>query len=123
MPAEEPSVSLGLHLNSRRNQVNESFAREIDTDMRPVSQAITGRAKFDGDRTPSSHGEIKSHENSKAGNDCGGRHRRVLVDAPAMGKGKGPLGRTPSLRLTETPLSPKSWGRPGAAPRSLRETT
>mgnify|MGYP003658728076 CR=1 FL=1 len=89
MPAEESSVWLGLHLNSRRNQVNETFAREINAEMRPVSQAITARVKDDGDRTPSSHSEIKSHENSKAGNDCGGRHRRVPVVAPAMGKGKG----------------------------------
>ncbi len=52
MPAEEPSVWLGLHLNSRRNQVNETFAREIDAEMRTVSQAITAGVKDDGDRTP-----------------------------------------------------------------------
>lgn len=32
MPAEEPSVWLGLHLNSRRNQVNDTFACEINAE-------------------------------------------------------------------------------------------
>ncbi len=48
MPAEEPSVWLGLHLNSRRNRVNDTFAREIDAEMRTVLQAITAGAKGDG---------------------------------------------------------------------------
>ena len=52
MPAEEPSVWLGLRLNSRRNQVNDTFAREINAEMRTVLQAITAGVKNGGYRTP-----------------------------------------------------------------------
>ncbi len=114
MPAEEPSVWLGPHLNSRRNQVNDTFAREINAEMRTVLQAITASVNDDGDRMPpSSLGEIKSHENSKAGNDCGGRHRRVPVVSPAMGKGKEPLGRSTSLRPASSHGPSISWGNRG----------
>ena len=52
MPAEEPSVWLSLHFNSRRNRINDTFAREINAEMRTVLQAITAGVDDDVDRTP-----------------------------------------------------------------------
>lgn len=52
MPAEEPSVWLGSHLNSRRIQANETFACEINAEMRTVLQVIAASVKDDDSHSP-----------------------------------------------------------------------